>query len=325
MGLKRSDTWESTAGNPSALQTLRKFRTFQSAGKHAESIRLVNGISTRNGCPSPECHVSTSQIQGVPAVTELFPVIHEDAELLVLHKPAGLVCHPTKGDVYSSLVSRVRLYLNPHAGLGIASAEPQMVHRLDRETSGVMVFGKTDAAALELRRAWETGFVSKEYWAIVHGHVPGDEGLIDAPLGPAVGSRVAIRDAVVPGGASARTRWWLMHRFTRPEGPFSVLRVRLDTGRKHQIRIHFQHAGFPLVGDKIYGVDEGLYLAFICRQLTPEQRRQLLLPCHALHARTLWLPWNGEEREFGSRPEPWFRSFIRGEPVEWTQDPFDPQ
>ncbi len=258
-------------------------------------------------------------------MTELFPVVYEDSELLVLHKPAGLVCHPTKGDVYSSLVSRVRLHLNQNSGTNAESSEPQMVHRLDRETSGVMVFGKTDAAALELRRAWETGLVSKEYWAIVHGHIPGEEGLIDAPLGPAVGSRVAIRDAVVPGGVSARTRWWLMHRFTRPEGPFSVLRVRLDTGRKHQIRIHFQHAGFPLVGDKIYGVDEGLYLAFICRQLTPEQRLQLLLPCQALHARTLWLPWKDEEREFGSMPEPWFGAFIRGEPVVWTRDPFDPQ
>ena len=92
----------------------------------------------------------------------LFPVIHEDADLLVLHKPAGLVCHPTKGDEYSSLISRVRLHL------GLA-AEPQMVHRLDRETSGVMVFGKTAEASEELRRLWQTGLVTKEYVAIVHG------------------------------------------------------------------------------------------------------------------------------------------------------------
>lgn len=78
----------------------------------------------------------------------LFPLLHEDDDLLVLHKPAGLVCHPTKGDEYSSLISRVRLHLR-------ATAEPKMVHRLDRETSGVMIFGKTAGSALALRQLWK--------------------------------------------------------------------------------------------------------------------------------------------------------------------------
>src|ERR1051326_1180142 len=106
----------------------------------------------------------------------LFEIIHEDAELLVINKPAGLVCHPTKGDAYSSLISRVRL----HLGEG---TQPQLINRLDRETSGVLLVAKQVGAARELRRAWETRNVHKEYLAIVHGHVRADQGLVDAPLG----------------------------------------------------------------------------------------------------------------------------------------------
>src|SRR6059058_3079481 len=104
----------------------------------------------------------------------LFPVVHEDDELLVINKPAGLVCHPTKTDEYSSLISRVRLYLGP-------DAHPHLVNRLDRETSGVTLVAKTDDAARELRKLWEHRQVEKEYLAMVHGHVKEAHGCIDAP------------------------------------------------------------------------------------------------------------------------------------------------
>ena len=248
----------------------------------------------------------------------LFPVLHEDSDLLVLHKPAGLVCHPTKGDEYSSLIGRVR----KHLGL---AAEPQMVHRLDRETSGVMIFGKTAEAAEELRRLWLSGLVTKEYLALAHGHMGAESGVVDAPLGKQEASAVSVRDGVRPDGAPARTYWWRVREFVRPEGDFTLLRVRLDTGRKHQIRIHLAHLGHPLVGDKIYGADEQLYLAFVERRLTAEGKQRLLLANQALHAAKLWLPWAGEEREFASPPEPAFEAFLRGETVEWLEDPFDPQ
>ena len=133
-----------------------------------------------------------------PIVAELFDIIHEDRELLVINKPAGLVCHPTKGDEYSSLISRVRLHLGP-------DSRPHLVNRLDRETSGVTMVAKDLATARELRRLWEQRQVEKDYLAIAHGHPPETHGVIDAPLGKDVQSRVVIKDCVRADGAAART------------------------------------------------------------------------------------------------------------------------
>lgn len=243
-------------------------------------------------------------------------VLHEDERILVVHKPAGLVCHPTKGDVYSSLISRVRLHL------GADAEAPQMVHRLDRETSGVMMFAKSREVAGELRELWESGFVGKEYLAIVHGHVSADEGTLDFPLGPHLSSVVAIQDQVRDDGRPAQTRFFVVRRWIWDGRPFSLVRVWPDTGRKHQIRIHMAHIGHSIVGDKLYGFDADLYLALVQGRLTDEEREVLILPNHALHAGRLWMPWEGEECEFVSGVEAHFQALMDGSPLPWGKDPY---
>ena len=127
----------------------------------------------------------------------LFEIVHEDDELLVINKPADLVCHPTKGDEMSSLISRVRLHLG--------QAAAHMINRLARETTGIVLLAKRDEAAVELRRLWESGGVKKSYNALVHGHVEPDSGTIDEPLGCDEASPVAIKNCVRADGN--RSRW----------------------------------------------------------------------------------------------------------------------
>lgn len=215
----------------------------------------------------------------------MLQVLHEDDDLLVVDKPAGLVCHPSKDGPESSLIGRVRLHLGHDAG--------RLVNRLDRETSGVVVLAKHREAAGGLGRLFAASGVVKRYVAVVHGALDGDR-TIEAPLGKAEGSAVFIKDWVRADGARARTDVRVIGRLAAgSNGPYTLVEVEPRTGRKHQIRIHLASIGHPIVGDKLYGDDEQRYLRFVTGGQTDADRRALVVSEHALHARELAFEWRG--------------------------------
>lgn len=221
-------------------------------------------------------------------------VVDESTDYLVVNKPGDLVCHPTTGDdPYSSLIGRIRLYLRERATSFPEASQPcpHFVNRLDRETSGLVMISKHK----ERHKYWVEAYESSQkiYQAVVAGWPKLDGGLIDAPLGPASGSPVRLKQAVNPLGKPARTEWRVLRRGWRDGRPYSLLEVRPQTGRMHQIRVHLAHLGHPLVGDKIYGPDETCFLEFLDHGWTPRLESCLLRRRHLLSAVKMEiLDWN---------------------------------
>jgi 23S rRNA pseudouridine1911/1915/1917 synthase len=228
----------------------------------------------------------------VPEVSALAQVYLDDA-VLVVDKPAGLPIHPSARYHHHTLTAQLKVKYGPDF-----RADP--AHRLDRETSGLLVCGRTLQASQRLTAAFAAGGVDKQYLAIVEGHPPHDDFVVDAPIAEGTELiRIAVRiDAVA--GRPARTRFVVERRFERQGSPFSLVRALPETGRQHQIRVHARHAGFPLVGDKMYGPDPGYFDRFSRHQLEEEAWTRLRLRRQALHAATLELdhPVSGERLRF---------------------------
>jgi 23S rRNA pseudouridine1911/1915/1917 synthase len=182
----------------------------------------------------------------LPPVEMELAVIHEDAQLLVVDKPAGLVVHPTRAEHTRTLAHGVAAHLTTRGGA--AAVHP--VHRIDRGTSGLVVFAKTPASHAALDRDLREGRVRRVYQAVAEGAMEGEEGVVEAPTG-AHPRRRELR-AVRPDGAPARTRWRVLERLRGA----TLLEVELESGRTHQIRVHLAHSGHPVYGDRDYGAAE---------------------------------------------------------------------
>ena len=205
-------------------------------------------------------------------------VVWEDKEIAIVDKPAGLVVHPAAGHPHGTLADGLRQRGSTWSIAGGAE-RPGIVHRLDRDTSGLLVVAKTDRAHRRLAAQLADRTLGRIYWAMVHGGFREASGRIDAPLGRDPRDRK--RMAVVAGGREAITDFTVVQRF----GPLSLLEVRLRTGRTHQIRVHMASIGHPIAGDPVYG-----------------RRGDTLLGRPALHAQELHLvhPTSGAEMTFTS-------------------------
>jgi 23S rRNA pseudouridine1911/1915/1917 synthase len=239
-----------------------------------------------------------------------FAIVAEGDDFIVVEKPPFLLVHPTKPSSARTLWGELKQLLAFEIANG---GQVSIVNRLDRETSGLVLVAKNAAAARRFGLLMQDQRIAKEYLAIVWGWPEWGTHSVDAPLarqGAHVPSAIWLKQMIHPLGAPARTDFRVEERFTRDAsgGRFAIIRAFPHTGRTHQIRVHLASLGHPIVGDKIYGPDERLYLEFIETGWTAGLEGQLLLPRHALHSAALEI--QGGERWTSALP-PDLSSFLK--------------
>jgi 23S rRNA pseudouridine1911/1915/1917 synthase len=214
--------------------------------------------------------------------------VAETSDFIVVEKPPFLLVHPTRPGHVRTLWGELKQLLAFEIANG---GQVSIVNRLDRETSGLVLVAKNAAAARRFGLAMQEQRIAKQYLAIVWGWPEWEEIAVDAPLlrqGTKLPSAIWLKQMIHPAGAPARTEFRVERRFEDANGKrFAIVRAVPRTGRTHQIRVHLASLGHAIVGDKIYGPDETLYLEFIQTGWTPNLQRQLLLPRHALHSAAL--------------------------------------
>ncbi len=221
----------------------------------------------------PEAEATEIQPENIP-----LDILYEDADIIVINKARGMVVHPAAGVYHGTLVNALLAHCKDLSGIN-GLIRPGIVHRLDKDTSGVMVAAKNDKAHLDLAEQIRTKAAHRRYWAVVHGNIKEEEGVIHGAIGRHPVDRKKM--AIVPEhGKSATTKFKVLERF----GDYTLVECTLLTGRTHQIRVHMTHIGHPLVGDPKYGV----------------RKSPFAIQGQALHSISLTLthPQTGEVMEF---------------------------
>ena len=242
---------------------------------------LVNGQAKKAKYAVKEGDVISYELPE-PEVVEYVPedipleIVYQDEDVAVVNKPQGMVVHPSAGHTSGTLVNALMYHIKDLSGIN-GVLRPGIVHRIDKDTSGLLMIAKNDQAHVALADELKDKKSLRKYWAIVHGNLPNDRGVIEAPIGRSEKDRK--KQAVTAKGKPALTRFQVLERF----GDYTLVELQLETGRTHQIRVHMAYIGHPVAGDEVYG-----------------PRKTLKGHGQFLHARTLGFthPRTGEVLEF---------------------------
>ena len=252
-------TRELTAATEHAGVRLDAFLSADGALTRSQAARLIaEGRVRVNGKPAAK----SARLSGGETVTVDVPqlretalppqdipldVVYEDDDVIVVNKPTGLVVHPAPGHPDGTLVNALLHHCGDSLSGSGGEKRPGSVHRIDRDTSGLIIAAKNDAAHLALSAQLKDHSLSRTYECLVTGNMKQDSGTVDAPIGRSSADRKKM--AVVPTGRRAVTHWEVVARYPG----VTHLRCRLETGRTHQIRVHMAHIGHPILGDTVYG------------------------------------------------------------------------
>ena len=271
-----------------------------------EGAVLVNGVQVKAGYklrigdqievdePEPE-----ELLSAAPEPMDL-EIVYEDEDLAIVNKPQGMVVHPSAGHPKGTLVNRLMYHFQGQLSGINGVLRPGIVHRIDKDTSGLLVICKSDRAHNALSTMLADHDITRKYHAIVYGNIKEEEGTIDQPLGRATADRKKM--AIVPGGRRAVTHYKVLERF----GVFTYIEVTLETGRTHQIRVHMKSIQHPVLGDPLYGPmtfnkEQGRLIASVKEEISHGQ---------LLHAKVLGFrhPVSGTYMEWESElPAPFER------------------
>lgn len=254
--------------------------------KLAKNYKLRSGDRLTVELPEPET---------LDVLPEDIPldIVYEDEHLLVVNKPAGMVVHPAVGNYTGTLVNAVMFHCGDQLSSINGVVRPGIVHRIDKDTSGLLVIAKTDAAHRGLAEQFAVHSIKRAYRAVVYNNIKEDDGRIDAPTGRNPKDRLKMAVVSADKGRRAVTNYHVLER----SGRFTYVECRLETGRTHQIRVHMAYIGHPLLGDPLYGPRRGM--TGVTGQV--------------LHAKELGFvhPITGEYMEFDSELPPEFEKALK--------------